>query len=193
MDTSFERDRLLHARQALLTIDALALRPDLDHAAQVVSDELIADKVDIFLYEPTSHSLQAMGSSQTPLAARQRALGLDRLPLVDGGLAVLVYQTGQSLLVGRAEQDPLELRGVVDALGIRAELVVPLTVAGTRRGVIQASSTVAEQFTVGDLLFLEALAGWVGEVAWRAELAEQATLTEYVARSSKQQTAVSRA
>ena len=89
-----------------------------------------AEKIDVFLYQPESDSLVAMGTSDTPLARRQRHLGLDRLPLVNGGRVVDAYQTGAAL------------------------------------------SNELDKFTDEDLAFLLAVAGWIGMVADRAELAE---------------------
>jgi hypothetical protein len=51
------------------------------------------------------------------MGRRQTKIGLDRLPLVNGGLAVQVFQTGQSVATGHGDREPGELRGLLDSLG----------------------------------------------------------------------------
>jgi GAF domain-containing protein len=58
---------------------------------------------------------------------------------------------------------------VVEGLGIRSELDVPLAVAGQRRGVLSAASTEPAHWTERDVHFLVAVAGWVGMVTHRAD------------------------
>jgi signal transduction histidine kinase len=60
-------------------------------------------------------------------------------------------------------------------LGIRSELLVPLSTDGTPRGVILASSSAPEHFAEEDLHFLEAVTHWIGVLMHRAELVEQHT------------------
>ena len=168
-------DHLLRTLERLLAIQATDLKAALDEASQLVAEVLGADKVDAFLHEPASESLVALGTSDTPMGHRQHALGLNRLPLANGGRAVEVYRTGRPHRDGRVDADPQELLGVREALEVRSTLAVPLDVAGARRGVLQASSGQVEHFEEGDLRFLAAVAGWVGMVAQRAELVEQLT------------------
>src|SRR4051812_18353923 len=166
--------RLLDTLQRLLTIRTLELRPMLDEACTLVRAAFRADKVDVFLYEDASHSLVAMGTSATLLGQRQRAIGMNRQPIANGGAAVRVFESGTAYLTGWADQDSDQLRGMVEGLGIRSSMDVPLEVAGQRRGILQADAQQPDFFTEGDLHFLEAVAGWIGIVTHRAELVEQA-------------------
>jgi DNA-binding CsgD family transcriptional regulator len=131
-------------------------------AAQQVADVLSADKVDVFLYAPDEQALVAEGTSDTPMGRRQRALGLDQLPLANGGRVAWVFESGESYRAEHADQDPVELPDVVTRLGVRSILAVPLNVAGARRGVLLTSSATPAAFSQGDLEFLEAVARWVG-------------------------------
>src|SRR5215210_679061 len=166
-------DRLLQTLQRLLVIPSPELRPTLDQASTLVSEVLGADKVDVFLYEEASDSLVAMGTSDTPMGRRQHALGLNRQPLSNDGPAATVFRTGESRVTGAADRDPDELRGVVEALGVRSEIDVPLDVDGRRCGVLQADSSEPDRFSERDVRFLEAVAGWIGVLTHRAELMEQ--------------------
>jgi signal transduction histidine kinase len=58
---------------------------------------------------------------------------------------------------------------------VRSAIAVVLAVGGECRGVVQADSATPEHFTQRDLAFLEAVAGWLGLIAQRAELIEQLT------------------
>lgn len=73
--------RRLALLEQLLAVPATALRPSLERAARLVSDALGADKVDIFLHDAGQEALVAIGVSDTPLARRERQLGLDVLPV----------------------------------------------------------------------------------------------------------------
>jgi DNA-binding CsgD family transcriptional regulator len=148
------------------------VRPALDQASTLISDAIGAEKSDVFLYEATSTSLVALGTSDTPMGHRQQELGLDRLPLANGGPPVTVFQTGEPYLTGHADRDPEQPRGVIDGLGVRSQLDVVLLVNGERRGVLAVVSAEPERFSARDLRFLEAVAGWVGLVTHRAELVE---------------------
>src|SRR3954447_22750906 len=166
-------DRLLETLQRLLVIPSPELRPTLDQASTLISEVLGADKVDVFLYEADTDTLVAMGTSDTPMGRRQHELGLNRQPLSNDGPAARVFRTGESRVTGAADRDPDELRGVVEALGVRSEIDVPLDINGLRRGVLQADSTEPDRFGERDVRFLEAVAGWMGVLPHRAELMEQ--------------------
>src|SRR4051794_27702051 len=99
-------DRLFDTLVRLHGIVSPELRPTLDQASNLVAEALDADKVDVFLYEPASDSLVALGTSQTPMGRRQHQLGLHRLPLTNGGRSVVVYRTGEPCLQQRADEDP---------------------------------------------------------------------------------------
>ena len=166
-------DRLLETLQRLLAIQAPELRPALTEACNMVAEVLGADKVDVFRYEPASTTLVAMGTSETPMGQRQHELGLNRLPLANGGPAIRTFETGAPYLTGQADQDPDQLKGIVDGLGVRSEMDVPLNVNSEQRGVIQVSSAQPDRFTERDLAFLGAASSWMGMLTHRSELFEQ--------------------
>ena len=149
--------RLLETLERLLEIPAADLKVALTQACDVVAKATGADKVDAFLYDAPRDSLHAVGTSTQPLSSQQRKLGLDVLPLSNGGRVVHVYQTGQTFVTGRLEQDAEELRGVKEALGIRSQLGVPLDIGGRRRGMMMLASLQNGFFTPEDVRFTEAI------------------------------------
>lgn len=159
----------------LLAINTANQRHAIDRAATLLAEALHADKADIFLYEPERDTLAAAGTSDTPMGRKQQALGLDRLPLSVGGLAARTFQTGEPIRTGHAEMDPGELRAIVEDLGVRSELLVPLTCSGTRRGVLAVNSAEPDAFDEADLELAIAAAGWAGLLLDRAELVERLT------------------
>lgn len=166
-------NRLLTTLENLLAIEARDLHGALDRACQMVAEALDADKVDALLYDATTETLVAAGTSHTPMGRKQHAIGMNRLPLANGGREVEVFLTGQHYATGRADLDLEQLRGLTEGLGIRSAIMAPLEVAGVRRGVFLASSARPDFFADDDLPFLEAVSRWVGTVAHRAELAER--------------------
>jgi two-component system, OmpR family, sensor kinase len=168
-------DRLFQMLQYLLALPATEVSETIHQTAQLVAQALQAEKVDVFLEDPASQSLVALGTSLTPLGMHEKAIGLDRISLAEGGRAVEVYQTGQPYWTGQAQRDPEELAGMKEALGIKSEMLVPLGVESKRRGVLLASSRAPHFFQEPDLRFLEAVANWVGMVIHRAELSEAYT------------------
>jgi two-component system, OmpR family, sensor kinase len=166
-------NRLLATLERLLAIDETDLHGALDRACHMVAEALGADKVDAVLYDAATESLVAAGTSHTPMGRKQHAIGLDRLPVANGGREVEVFLTGERYATGRADQDPGQLRGMTEGLGIRSAIMAPLEVAGARRGVFLASSARPDFFADDDLPFLEAVSRWVGMVAHRAELTER--------------------
>jgi DNA-binding CsgD family transcriptional regulator len=159
-----------------LGIQSPELRPALDQASSLVAEALGADKVDVFLHDADSDSLVAIGTSDTPMGHEQRRAGLNRLSLANNGPSATVFQTGVPYVNGRIDRDPDQPRGVVQRLGIRSEMDVPLDVAGQRRGILQADSGQADFFTERDLSFLTAVAGWIGMVTQRSELFERVAI-----------------
>ena len=80
--------------------------------------------------------------------------------------------------------------GITDAemgLGVRSIVLVPLSVGGERRGVLEVVSAQPELFTEDDLSFLEAVAYWVGTLTHWAELAQR--IAEAAAEEARQVTA----
>ena len=167
------QDRQLATLERLLAIEATDLKSALDEASQLVSEALNADKVDAMLHEAATETLVAVGTSHTPMGQRQHEIGMDRLPIANGGREVEVFQSGKPYITGRADEDPGQLRGVTDGLGVRSAMITPLEVAGERRGVLLASSATFDFFVDDDVSFLQAVARWVGMVAHRAELVER--------------------
>jgi DNA-binding CsgD family transcriptional regulator len=167
--------RLLGTLQRVLAIQDLDFRGALTQACNQIAGALGCEKVDIFLYEAERESLVALGTSQTDVGRRQRRIGMDYQPLANGGAVVRVFQTGEPYVTGHAEQDPDQLRGMIEGLGVRSEIGVPFDVQGERRGVLSAISVQHEFFAEADLPFLQAVANWIGMVTHRTELIEQAT------------------
>src|SRR2546421_9139980 len=113
MDTVSQRqDRLLVTLDRLLELPRTGVNWMLNQAAQLVAEALGADKVDIFLHEPATDTLVALGASDTPMGRRQYAIGMDRLLLMNGGRLVDVFLTGVPCLTGHADQDAEGLFGV---------------------------------------------------------------------------------
>jgi two-component system, OmpR family, sensor kinase len=164
----------LQALERMLAVQGVGLRSALDQISTLLAEALRADKVDVFVYEPESDSLVALGTSVTPMGKRQHELGLHRQPLTNGGLAARVYATGEVLRT----TDPAaegELPGIVEGLGVRCEILAPIDVRGVRRGVFSAASTTPERPDGECVSFAVASAGWAGLVLDREELAEIAT------------------
>jgi two-component system, OmpR family, sensor kinase len=176
-------DRLLVTLERLLEMQPTGLGNAMDQVASLVAEVLGTDKVDAFLHEPETATLVAVGASDTPMSRRQRALGLDRQPLANGGRAVMIFETGQPHLNGRVGEDGEELIGVRRSLGVRSQVGVPLEVAGARRGVLLAQSEQLDFFSERDVRFLQAVSRWLGTVIQRVELGERtATATLAAAR-----------
>jgi two-component system OmpR family sensor kinase len=165
--------RKLDLLEGMLRIPSGDLHATLTHVTDLVAGATHADKVDAFVYDPSRDSLFAVGSSTQPLSALQRQLGLDVLPLSNGGRVVHVYNTGETFVTGNLQDDPEELRGVKEGLAIRSKVGVPLDVGGERRGMMMIASLKPDFFTSDDARFAESVGGWVGILAHRAQLAEQ--------------------
>ncbi len=167
-----KQDRLLTTLERLLEIQATEVRTTLSQVTQLVAQALEADKVDIFFHDRDVDTLVALGTSNTPMGRRQRAIGMDRLPIVNRGRTVEVFLTGQSYFTGHADEDPGELVGIKEGLGVVSVIVTAFAVDNERRGVLLVSSSKTDFFSEQDLRFIEAVARWVGAVVNRAELVE---------------------
>ena len=165
----------LRTLQRLLGIGGDGLPAAIDEAAMLLAEAFGADKVDVLLYRAERDTLAAAGTSDTPMGHRKQGLGLDRLAVGNGGLAVRVFRSGETLQTGRADTDREELRGVVEELGVRSALLVPLAGAAGRRGVLSVASAAPERFDADDLEFALAAAGWMGLLLDRLKLAERTT------------------
>jgi signal transduction histidine kinase len=174
LDTSASLpQRQLDLLEVLLRIPGTDPRTTLTHAADLVSAATGADKVDAFVYDAGRDSLTAVGTSTQPLSALQRQLGLDVLPLSNGGRVVDVYKTGKTFLTGRLQDDADELRGVKEGLRIQSKIGVPLEIGGSRRGMMMIASLKPDFFSAQDARFAESIGRWIGILAHRAELAER--------------------
>jgi two-component system, OmpR family, sensor kinase len=165
--------RLVTVQQRLLALPATVvadIASVLDQAATLVQEALGAEKVDVFLYDQARAALVAVGAGGTELTRREDRLGLDVLPLTEGGRFVAVFQTGVPYRTGRAERDRQELPRVRSALGVRSSMAAPLVVQGERVGVLAAASTQPRAFSARDLSTLELLAGLIAVVIERTRL-----------------------
>ncbi|WP_437977072.1 GAF domain-containing sensor histidine kinase [Sorangium sp. So ce295] len=167
--------RLISTLQRLLELPAADLRQSLNQASDLLAGALCADKIDIFLFDPSRNTLRALGTSKTPMGRLQRSLGLDIHPVANGGSIARVFTTGDPHITGHSEQEPGELPGLVHELGVRSHIAVRLVVDGERRGVVSAHSAAPDFFSDEDLRFLGAVAHWIGALTHRAELVEQVT------------------
>lgn len=167
--------RLLETLEKLLEIPSAELDTALTHACNAVADALHADKVDAFLYDESKETLVALGTSTQPLSTLQKKMGLDALPIANGGRAVHVFQTGQTFATGRLDEDPEELRGVKVGLEVKSTIGVPLEVGGRRRGTMLIASQKPDRFRPADAQFAESVARWVAMIAHRAELVQEIT------------------
>ncbi|WP_437992883.1 GAF domain-containing sensor histidine kinase [Sorangium sp. So ce145] len=174
-EASSKEGRLISTLQRLLELPAADLRQSLNQASDLLAGALCADKIDIFLFDPSRNTLHALGTSKTPMGRLQRSLGLDIHPVANGGSIARVFTTGDPHITGHSEQEPGELPGLVNELGVRSHIAVRLAVDGERRGVVSAHSAAPEFFSDEDLRFLGAVAHWIGALTHRAELVEQVT------------------
>jgi DNA-binding CsgD family transcriptional regulator len=163
-----QADRLLEMLEGLLALDAITLDDAMTQAAQRLAEALDADKVDVLLHDRDGDALVAIGTSQTPMGRKEQELGLDRLPIAEGGRTVEVLRTGTSHLARHSDLEGGEPRPLIEELGIRSSINVALEVAGERRGVLLCSSATPEFFAEGDLRFVEAVARWIALVGERA-------------------------
>lgn len=167
------RTALLYTLQQLIAIDVGTMKDALNQAADLLAGVMGAEKVDAFVFDPAVESLVALGASNTAMGRRQRRVGMDRLPIANRGREVEIFETGVPYLTGQAQDDPAMLVGMVQGLGVRSLLGVPLSVDNDRRGVLVATSSKPDQFHEEDVPFFETVARWVGVTAHRAELMEE--------------------
>jgi two-component system, OmpR family, sensor kinase len=172
-DVIQRQDRLLTTLEGLLELPATEVNTTLNQVAQLVAEVLMVEKVDVFFYDQAKETLIALGNSDTPMGRKQRAIGMDQLPLANGGCIVEVFLTGTSYFTGHADQDPRELVGLKVGLGIQSEIATVFQVKQQHRGVLMAASSQPEFFSQQDLHFLEAVARWIGILVGRTEVIER--------------------
>lgn len=170
MDAVFQ-----YTLQRLLGIQALTVTEAMNSASDLLAEAMGADKIDLFLYEASSESLVATGTSNTPMGREEIRVGLNRVPLANGGRQAEVFQTGQAYYTADATQDAEMDRGVVHTLGVRSLYAVPLHVNGEIRGIVVVESAHPNRFSEAERAFLDAAVRWIGTVTHRAELHEAVT------------------
>lgn len=176
------RRQYLPLLQRLLAIRAPSLRETLAQASTLIADAFQADKVDCFFYDQAADLLVALGTSQTPLGQRQQALGLDRLPAGAGGRTAWVFHTGQRHLTGAAHRDPGELPAIIDQLGVRSVIAVPIPGDGGTDGVLVVASMQEELYQPPDADLLDATAEWVRVLRQRQQAMEEVLARPAAAR-----------
>jgi DNA-binding CsgD family transcriptional regulator len=149
----------------LQTLSPIDVTGALQHATEVLRAFFEADASDAFVYDAAAERLVALASSHTPLAERQRALDLHRLPLSHGGRLAWAFQQQQPFRDGSVEDDAFELVGIRHDLGVRSTLAVPFAVSAECRGVLVVRSVAPDHFGEPDLELLRFVAYWVTLVA----------------------------
>jgi hypothetical protein len=100
-DASDQRqERLLTTLERLLELPVIDVNDTFQQAVQLITEVLDADKVDVFFHDTSTDTLVARGTSDTPMGRRQKAIGLDRMPLANGGRMIEVFLTGNSFING---------------------------------------------------------------------------------------------
>lgn len=176
--TTERQEQLLTMLERLVELPVHALDATLHQVVQQCTEVLAADKMDIFLLDASNETLVARSISDTTMGKRQQAIGMDRLPLANGGRTVEVFLTGTPYFNNRVNEDADELMGVKDGLRVKSQIAVVLKVQTRHRGVLLAASESPGFFSPQDVHFLEAVARWVGIVVGRAELAERVKYEE---------------
>ncbi len=144
---------------ALAQVDPTApLQTVFDAASAIIVKAVGADALDIFLYDASSESLIAVRAPRSPMGRLERAIGVDRLPLPDGGLAVRVFRDGASVRTGHRDTEPEERRDIATALESRSGVLSRMQVGNQAVGVLDAHAGSPNHFTAADQEFLEAAA-----------------------------------
>jgi signal transduction histidine kinase/transcriptional regulator with XRE-family HTH domain len=158
--------------QQLLEIDPTTLQDALAKASDLMAMAMGADKIDAFVHEPSSQTLVALGTSNTPMGRLQHEVGLERLPLANHGRTVQVFESGEPFCTGDARNDEQIAIGIRETLGVRSMLCVPFRIEGAIVGVLSASSAEPDRFRPAEQRFFTAAERWISMVAHRAQLAE---------------------
>ena len=158
-------DDVLALLKRLQTLEPTDLSGALRQATEVLAVFFSADACDAFVCDAAGENLVALACSRTPLAERQRALGLQRLPLSHGGRVGWVYEQQQPFRDGHVEHDAFELLPLRRDLGVRSTLAVPFAVSVQWRGVLVVRSIEPDHFAEADLELLQFVAYWVALVA----------------------------
>lgn len=165
--------RMLTLLEGLFEIPPGALDVVLSRGADLIHEATGAEKVDVFLHEPDSHCLVAVGTARTQMAQVQKSLGLDRLPIANADPMAVVFETGSSYLNGAVQDDPTQPKGVIQSMGARSMVAVPMVIGGERRGVLSLCTRKPNAFGEDDLSLLKVIGAWVGNLVQRAELMDR--------------------
>lgn len=173
VETTERQEQLLTMLEHLLELPVHAIDAALHQVVQQSTEVLTVDKMDIFFLDSSNETLVARYISDTPLGKRQQAIGMDRLPLANGGRTVEVFLTGVPCFNNHVSEDAEELMGVKVGLGVQSQIATVFKVQTRHRGVMLVTSQTADFFSPQDMHFLEAIARWIGIVVGRAELLER--------------------
>lgn len=165
-----EKRALQFTLPQLLEIEGVSLREVVTQASDLMAQAMGADKVDVFMLEPETQTLVALGTSNTPMGRLQHEAGLDRIPRANRGRTAEVFETGRAFHADHADQDPSIEVGIVETLGVRSMYLVPLRYDGEVKGVLSAASAQPERFTEEERRFFDATGRWIASIAQRAEL-----------------------
>lgn len=164
---------LLYALQRILEVDGTDMHEVFNQTCTILGEALQVEKVDAFLLEAATNTLVAVGTSRTPMGRLQHELGLDRLPLENGGTIVETFRTGQTYETGRAAEDERVLPGIKRDLGVQSMIEIPIRMDGTIQGVLVVSSAETDRFTPEDRRFAEAASRWIAVMMHRDNLYRQ--------------------
>lgn len=172
-ETTSRQEQLLTMLEHLLELSVSAIDSMLHQVVQQCTEVLAADKMDIFFLDSTNETLVAPNISDTPMGKRQQAIGMDRLPLANGGRTVEVFLTGTPYFNNHVDEDTEELTGIKVGLGVKSQIAAVFKVQTRHHGVVLAASGASDFFSSHDVRFLEAFAHWFGILVGRTELAER--------------------
>lgn len=161
---------LLYTLERLLAIEHTGLRAVLTEASDFLARAMNSEKIDVFLYDAATNELVAAGTSDTLMGRLQYELGLERLPVADGGRTVEVYQKGHAIVTGHADEGMREPPGITEGLGIRSMVLVPLRTGGQMRGVLSAVSAEEDRFSEDEARFFATVGRWISLIVEREEL-----------------------
>ncbi len=175
---------------ALAQVDPTApLQTVFDAASALIVEAVGAAALDIFLYDASSESLIAVRAPRSPMARLERTIGVDRLPLPDGGLAVRVFQDGRSVRTGQRDTEPDERQDIAVALESRSGVLSRMQVGTQAVGVLDAHAVSPNRFTAADQEFLEAAARVIAMAVIVNSAARARPITHDARRQDRRRTA----
>ena len=164
----------------LLSLISSAEFDSIEEMGQIVATQIGrvigAEKVDLLIHSQETDEMVALGMSDTPLSSLQRELGLDHLSLGIGGQFLEVYRSGQPFINGNVT--PNDQPALIEKLGIRSLLIVPLQVEHQRLGVLSLASRQPDAFDQDDLSFVRFISVRLGYSLRHEELTEELARAE---------------